>query len=58
VYFSVYDREKVLNLAGDMMARIKPNPNQLKRVEFKMPPDRELDPKEVQVIYDFLENLK
>jgi hypothetical protein len=58
VYFSVYDREKVLNLAGDMMARIKPNPNQLKRVGFKMPPDRDLDPKEVQVIYDFLENLK
>jgi hypothetical protein len=58
VYFSVYDREKVLNLAGDMMARIKPNPNQLKRVGFIMPPDRDLDPKEVQVIYDFLENLK
>jgi hypothetical protein len=58
VYFSVYDREKVLSLAGDMMVRIKPNPNQLKRVGFKMPPDRVLDPKEVQVMYDFLENLK
>jgi hypothetical protein len=58
VYFSVYDREQVLRLAGDMKARIKPTPNQLKRVGFKMPPDRDLDPAEVQVIYDFLENLK
>jgi mono/diheme cytochrome c family protein len=59
VYFSVYDREKVLSLAGDMKARIKPNPNQLKRAGFKMPPDRDnLAPEEVQAIYDFLENLK
>jgi len=58
VYFSVYDRERVLSLAGDMQARIKPNPNQLKRAGFKMPPDRDLDPKEVQALYDFLADLK
>src|SRR5947209_7319727 len=55
VYFSVYDRARVLAIAGDMQARIKPNPNQLKRSGFKMPPDRTLDPAEVQAIYDFLE---
>lgn len=58
VYFSIYDRAKVLGIAGDMQARIKPNPNQLKRPGFKMPPDRTLDPVEVQGIYDFLGNMK
>jgi hypothetical protein len=58
VYFSVYDRQRVLSLSGDMKARIKPNPNQLKRAGFKMPPDRNLDPGEVQALYEFLENLK
>jgi hypothetical protein len=58
VYFSVYDRQRVLSLSGDMKARIKPNPNQLKRAGFKMPPDRNLDPGEVLALYEFLENLK
>jgi len=58
VYFSVYDRAKVIAIAGDMQARIKPNKFQLQRSGFKMPPDRELDEKEIQTIYDFLENLR
>jgi hypothetical protein len=58
VYFSVYDRTKVLALAGDIQARIKPNHFQLERSGFKMPPDRTLDPGEVDAIYSFIANLK
>lgn len=58
VYFSVYDRAKVLALAGDIQARIKPNHFQVQRSGFKMPPDRTLDPAEIQAIYSFIGNLK
>jgi len=58
VYFSVFDRARVLALAGDMKARIQPNELQLQRIGFKMPPDRNLDTNEVQTLSDFLEKLK
>lgn len=58
VYFSVYDRARVSALAGDIQARIKPNAAQLQRPGFKMPPDRTLDPAEVEAIYRFIADMK
>jgi hypothetical protein len=58
VYFSVYDRAKVIALAGDIQARLKPSHGQVLLPGFKMPPDRTLDPGEIQSIYEFISKLK
>jgi hypothetical protein len=58
VHFSVFDRPTVLSNAGGIQQRIKPNAQQIKRVGFKMPPDQNLDPQEIQALYDFLSALK
>ncbi|HEV2349312.1 MAG TPA: hypothetical protein VG028_05630 [Terriglobia bacterium] len=58
VHFSIFDRPTVLSNAGGLQQRIKPNKHQIARLGFKMPPDRDLDPQEVQALYDFLAALK
>jgi hypothetical protein len=58
VYFSVFDRSAVLAKVGIIRQRIKPGAQQLKIPGFKMPPDRVIDPAELQSLDDFLKNLK
>jgi hypothetical protein len=58
VHFSIFDRPTVLLNAGGLQQHIRPNPLQSKKVGFKMPPDRELDPQEIQALYDFLGKMK
>ena len=57
VRFSVFDRAAVVERAGIMRQRIKPSQPQLKRY-FKMPPDRTLNDQDLQMLDDFLKNLK
>lgn len=57
VRFSVFDRAAVVERAGIMLQRIRPSQPQLKRY-FKMPPDRTLNDQELQMLDDFLKNLK
>jgi hypothetical protein len=57
VRFSVFDRAAVLERAGIMRQRISPSLPQLKRY-FKMPPDRTLSAQDLQMLDDFLKNLK
>ncbi len=56
VRFSVFDRAAVLERAGIMRQRIRPSEQQKKRY-FKMPPDRNLNDSELQMLDDFLKSL-
>jgi len=58
VRFSVFDRQAVVDRAGVMRQRINPSQQQAKIPGFKMPPDRTLDPAEMQALNDFLKSLK
>jgi len=58
VHFSVFERSTVVEKAGIMRQRINPGVQQLKVPGFKMPPDRVLEPSELQALNDFLRNLK
>ncbi len=58
VRFSIFDRPTVVQKAGIMRQHIKPGAQQAKVPGFKMPPDRVLDPSELQDLDDFLRNLK
>lgn len=57
VRFSVFDRPTVVEKAGIIRQRIKPSEQQKKHY-FKMPPDRDLSPTDLQILDDFLKNLK
>lgn len=58
VRFSIFDRSAVVERAGIMRQHINPSKQQEKVPGFKMPPDRKLDPKELQALDDFLKQLK
>ncbi len=58
VRFSIFDRPTVVEKAGIMRQRLKPSAQQKRVSGFKMPPDRDLDPAELQALDDFLRNLK
>jgi hypothetical protein len=57
VRFSIFDRASVVERAGNMRQRIRPSEQQ-KRRYFKMPPDRTISDADLQMLDDFLRNLK
>ncbi len=58
IRFSIYDRPAVVERVGGIRARIKPNTEQAKISGWKMPPDRDLDPSELESLDKFLKDLK
>jgi hypothetical protein len=57
VRFSIFDKPAVVEKAGIMRQRINPSKQQENVPGFKMPPDRTLDPGELQGLDDFLKKL-
>ena len=58
VRFSVFDRPTVLDKAGILRQHIRPSVQQLRIPGFKMPPDRVINPTDLQSLDDFLKDLK
>jgi len=58
VHFSVFDRPTALSKAGLLQQHIKPNDSQKTQTGWKMPPDRDIPPNELNTLYEFIGNLK
>jgi hypothetical protein len=58
VHFSIFDRPTTLSKAGLLQQHIRPNESQKIQTGWKMPPDRNIPPDELDTLYKFLGNLK
>jgi hypothetical protein len=58
IHFSIFDRPTVVEMAGTLIQHINPSLQQRKIDGFLMPPDRTLNPAEVQALEQFLRGLR
>jgi hypothetical protein len=57
VRFDVFSKDMVADQASPILDRVDPNPTQQKIIGFKMPVDRDMDPKDKQRLLELIEKL-
>jgi hypothetical protein len=57
IRFDVFSKDMVADLSSPILDRVDPNPTQQKILGFKMPIDREMDPKDKQRLLELVEKL-
>ena len=57
IRFDVFSKDMVADESSPILDRLDPNPTQQKILGFKMPVDRDMDPKDKQRLMELIEKL-